>query len=487
MNALALVIGNNDYKHTDSKLNNAVNDANAIADKLLQLGFVVYKHLDCDNGNFATEISKFNTDLVNYDIALLFFSGHGLQLDGQNYICSIETNFADKVSAKYTSIPLNEILADIDKAKPKVKIIILDACRNNPFPDNSRGAYSPGLAPVYAPKGSIIAFSTSPGETASDGDGVGGSHSYFTKAILDHIDDKNIAIEEFFKRVRTSVYTMSDKKQLSWEHTSLIGDFFFNSGQLIQAPDLPYSVDVIIDSTYIGNGTDVDQIIIGFKSHDWYDQRLAYDSFNHLTPAKIDNNRQFILGRNLLQTACGQEFNTLGYFNNLGECIVKWNIKGENHILNGILFEIYFNSQGKLREGLSFKSSQIDNVFALEEDERYSSSFEFINFQLQAFKDYVFYIPSSKPSTFVIEIILEHSEVHNSYYLKSLKHQEEELFELNALDEDNYHRYEFDDFKSQLNTKLCIPTNRLSYIFNYDEKIIKSIYAPWQYHLSHKI
>ncbi len=120
MKASALVVGNNNYRYTDKKLNNAINDANAIADKLFQLGFIVEKTKDCNTADFAKALSKFCTELDKFDIALLFFSGHGLQIENQNYLCNVDTQFEDKGSAKYTSIPLEEILHDIDKASPKV-------------------------------------------------------------------------------------------------------------------------------------------------------------------------------------------------------------------------------------------------------------------------------------------------------------------------------------------------------------------------------
>ena len=200
-------------------------------------------------------------------------------------------------------------------------------------------------------KGTIIAFSTSPGETAMDGGGS--NHSIYTESLLKHIEDKNIQIEDFFKRVRTSVYTLSSGKQLSWEHTSLIGDYYFNSGQLIHAITLPYSKAVVADSQYISDGSEEGQIIEKFKSHDWYKQESAFNKFNLLDKSKSDKNVQFLLGRNILQILDGGERTTIAYFRNPGDKLASWTIKGENHILNGILFEIYFDSNGRFSSTLT--------------------------------------------------------------------------------------------------------------------------------------
>lgn len=487
MNALALVVGINNYHLDKNKLDNAVNDSKEIGDKLLQLGYVVINEINCTTSGFATVISEFSELLEKFDIGLFFFAGHGLQIDGENFLCATDTDFTDNRVVKYTSIPLNQLLSDMNKANPKVKIVILDACRNNPYPDSFRGTFNKGLAPIYAPKGTIIAFSTSPGEAALDGGG--GTNSIYTSAILKHIDDKNIQIEEFFKRVRTSVFTMSGEKQLSWEHTSLIGDYFFNSGQLVHSIDLPYDSDVVADSNYTIKDSDVDQIIERLKTQDWYKQSPAFNKFKGLNVESVDSNMQFLLGRNILQTLEGGEFGTVNYFQNIGSNLSKWNIEGANHVLNGILYEIYFDSKGRLRQGMNFKSSHIDEIYALEDDSRYKSSFDFINRQLQPFKEYVFYIPSSKPVNLPVEIVLEQypktktGKKSKSFSLASIKYQNNELLELN---EDDYVSYSLLDFYQKVSSSLCIPHKRLTISINFSEDKIKWIYAPWVFQYSPK-
>lgn len=125
--------------------------------------------------------------------------------DGINYLAPVDSEFKSESQMKYHAYPLNLIMDHMEKSNALIKILILDACRDNPF-QKTRGIQS-GLAPVYAPKGTILAFSTSPGERAKDGGA--GRNSLYTGALLTHIDDENIQIEEFFKRVRTTVHTVS--------------------------------------------------------------------------------------------------------------------------------------------------------------------------------------------------------------------------------------------------------------------------------------
>src|SRR5665647_694808 len=236
MNALALLIGNAQYINSKDRLINSGNDAEDFGKKLLNLGFIVKKSIDCNEESFDREVQSFGEELKKFDVGLFYFSGHGLQIDGKNYLTSIDTSFVDSVSAKHSSFPLDQVIDYMQQANPIIKILILDACRNNPLPNQYRSIQDNGLAPIHAPKGTIIAFSTSPGETAMDYGS--GRNSIYTGSLLNHIDDTNIPIEDFFKRVRTSVFTLSNGKQTSWEHTSLNGNLFeiyFNSkGQFRQ-------------------------------------------------------------------------------------------------------------------------------------------------------------------------------------------------------------------------------------------------------------
>lgn len=485
MNALALIIGNANYIVEKDRLINAVNDADDVAMKLLNLGFIVRKVTDCSREVFDREVRAFGEELKKFDVGLFYFSGHGLQIEGRNYLTSIDTSFADDVSAKHTSFPLDEIIDYMQKANPIIKILILDACRDNPLPSQYRGIQEAGLAPIHAPKGTIIAFSTSPGEKALDYGS--GRNSIYTGALLNHIDDTNIPIEDFFKRVRTSVFTLSNGKQTSWEHTSLIGNFYFNSGQLIHSIDLPYKNECIADENFLSTGSEIDRVIDALRSYDWYKQQPAFGALSQIPPRNIDDSSLFLLGRNILQTAIGGEFTANSIFKNLDNWLSKYSFNGQNHVLNGILFEIYFNSKGQFRQK-NFKNGFIDEIFKLQVNPEFQKSFEFIVKQLIPFRDFLFYIPYNPPTALPIEIKFEpleyefHGTKITEHTLISVKHEDVEL--LNEREQEYEITTTFKEFMLKLHMELCVPSNMLRLSMNIGQNELKKIRIPWDFKLS---
>lgn len=482
MNALALVIGNANYVADKDKLFNAVNDADDFGLKLLNLGFVVKKVTDCNRETFDREVRTFGEELKKFDVGLFYFSGHGLQIEGRNYLTSIDTSFADAVSAKHTSFPLDEIIDYMQKANPIIKILILDACRDNPLPSQYRGIQDVGLAPIHAPKGTLIAFSTSPGEKAMDYGS--GRNSIYTGSLLNHINDTNIPIEDFFKRVRTSVFTLSNGKQTSWEHTSLIGNFYFNSGQLIHSIELPYKNEYIADENFQSTDSDIDKVIEGLRSHNWYTQESALSRLAHISPTTIDDSSLFLLGRNILQTAIGGEFSANSIIKNLDNWLLKYFTGEENHVLNGILFEIYFNSKGQFRQN-NFKNELIEEIFKLQLKPKFKPSFDFILKQLSAFKDFIFYFPTNPPTALPIEVKFEPFELQFgdkkiiAHKLVSVKHEEVELLEPYEDNDFNTISVNTDQFFEKLHKELCVPKKLLRLSMNVKQEDVKLIYMPW--------
>ena len=175
-------------------------------------------------------LKDFASELSGAEVGLFFFAGHAMQISGENFLTAIDTDFDSETDAKYSSLRLNKVIEVLEKGDNATSVIILDACRNNPYERRWRGGEHLGLAPVYAPKGTIIAYATSPGQTASDGDNKNGA---FTSVLLTHIDNQNLTIEDLFKRVRNTLSAMTSGKQTSWEHTSLMGDFFFNPSPFV--------------------------------------------------------------------------------------------------------------------------------------------------------------------------------------------------------------------------------------------------------------
>ncbi len=245
---LALVIGNSKYTHIDS-LPNPVNDADSMERTLDDLGFEVLAFKDLEYREMNDAINSFAKKLQSkkYEAALFFYAGHGLQVKGENYLVPIEANISTESNVSYKCVPAMLLLNLMGEAETAINIVILDACRNNPFEEKFArsagrtrrlgGIKAGGLAPMDAPQGTIIAYSTAPGKVALDGEGKNG---LYTSALLEQIKNVNVTIEEMFKSVREDVIELSKEKQISWESTSLTGQFYFNpQPNLLVNPPLP--------------------------------------------------------------------------------------------------------------------------------------------------------------------------------------------------------------------------------------------------------
>lgn len=480
MKALAFIVGNANYDDPNCRLVNAVNDANAISGKLTSLGFEVIKRTDCNLEEFDRSLHKFSDKLKKADVGLFYFSGHGLQINGTNYLTMTDTSFTDEYSVKNRSFKLDEVIDHMNKDNVIVKILIVDACRNNPF--KGKGL-NPGLAPVNAPRGTILAFSTSPGETARDYGG--GSNSVYTYALLNHIGEKDIPIEDFFKRVRTTVYTLTSGSQTSWEHTSLIGNFCFNSGQIANTEEFNYKDEAIADKKFNSNGTAIDNIIENLKSCNWYKQNSAINKLRSVSIKDIDRNSQFLIGRCVLSSAIGSEFSSLAIFNNLGNWLQKWITSDKDcHVLNGILYEIYFNSDGEFRDG-NFKSGLIQKIFPLSDNPTFKKSFEFITNKLQEYKDKLCFIPYPNAKEISIDIIIKKEkgvfeEDVESLVLGEISISGKQIMkgneEVNLI---TYRPVEYDKLLDILQEDLVVTKNKMSISTNIEITNKTEIYIPF--------
>jgi len=222
----ALVIGNRNY--SDKPLITPCNDASDMSTLLTSKDFdVTLKHDLCIE-SFDREISGFcNVVKEGKFITLVYFAGHGVQVDGQNYLLPIGQEFIDETQIKYRAYSLNELLDRLSKNRNNLNIIIIDACRNNPF-DQNRNFYGSGLAEVTVNRGTFIAFATSPGKTASDVS-LTGRNGLYTSHLLNALKRPTLGLEQVFKLVRENVFNESQEKQLPWVSNSLIGDFCFDT------------------------------------------------------------------------------------------------------------------------------------------------------------------------------------------------------------------------------------------------------------------
>jgi formylglycine-generating enzyme required for sulfatase activity len=224
---LALVIGNAKYGQEIGRLPNPGNDAELMAQTLGKLGFEVTKLVDADQKQMKRAISDFGSALIAAGpeaAGLFFYAGHGLQIDGENYLIPLGAHIEKEADAELEAVPANWVLKQMEFAGNRINIVIKDACRNNPLARGMRSA-TRGLARMDAPKGSFIAYSTAPGETAADGDS---KNSPYTAALAKAIQQPGIAIEEAFSNARIDVSQATGERQIPWESSSLMGRFYFN-------------------------------------------------------------------------------------------------------------------------------------------------------------------------------------------------------------------------------------------------------------------
>ena len=227
-NRLALVIGQSAYRSVP-KLPNPANDAKAMSQLLSDSGFEVSTAADLSQtemraqvGDFAAKVAAKGPDTV----ALVFYAGHGLQIDGENYLVPVDVDPKREADIPLQAVRLNDVLNTLTSVPSKMRILMLDACRNNPFPELSKTSGG-GLAIVDAKigaPGTFLSFSTSPGAVAEDGSGA---NSPYTSALLSAGKESGIPIEETFKRVRLAVNKATDGRQTPWDSSSLTEDFRF--------------------------------------------------------------------------------------------------------------------------------------------------------------------------------------------------------------------------------------------------------------------
>lgn len=218
---LALLVGNSAYKN--GPLKNPVNDVIAMNKALSRAGFDVMVVKNADRSTIGRAIDNFGRQLKSYDVGLFYFSGHGLQVNGINYLCPVGMKLQGQSDVPYEAIDAGKVLAKMEDAGNRMNVVILDACRNNPFKRSFRSGRN-GLAQMDAPTGSFIAFATAPGTTALDGRG---NNSPYVTHMLNNMDHKGMTIEKFFKQVRRGVMKDTGKKQVPWESSSMVGDFYF--------------------------------------------------------------------------------------------------------------------------------------------------------------------------------------------------------------------------------------------------------------------
>jgi hypothetical protein len=303
-NRVALVIGQSNYRAV-VPLPNPVNDAKAVSKMLTESGFEVLTAADLSQnelrakvGDFAAKVAEKGPDTV----ALVFYAGHGLQIDGENFLVPVDVDPKRETDIPLQAVRLNDILNTLASVPSKTRILLLDSCRNNPFPDINKTA-ARGLAIVDAKTGApgtFMSFSTSPGAEAEDGSGA---NSPYTTALLAVAKEPGLSIEDTFKRVRVAVNKATDGRQTPWDSSSLTDDFRF-VGPAVAGPKLA-SVNKTVDrwkrdlkgkpveaanELIVADGTDeayeafavlYAQTPRGLQARDWLDRHRRMKAWNN--------------------------------------------------------------------------------------------------------------------------------------------------------------------------------------------------------------
>ncbi len=224
----ALVIGNSNYSQGIGILKNPVNDATDVATELRKSNFEVQLLTNATYVQLREAMRKFHANLTNgpidQTVGLFYYAGHGVQYQDENYLVPVDADVKYEDDIVRMCFPVqNMVLANMERSNSRMNIIILDACRNNPFPATSRSMGS-GLGEMKKAKGSFIAYATSPGSVASDGSGRNG---LYTQEFLKALRKPGLTIEQVFKDVRMNVLRLSGEKQYTWDSSNIIGEFYF--------------------------------------------------------------------------------------------------------------------------------------------------------------------------------------------------------------------------------------------------------------------
>jgi uncharacterized caspase-like protein len=229
---VALVIGNSAYR-PQGELTNPRNDATDVSAALKMHGFQVIDGFDLEKVALDRKLRDFAAALAGADVGLFFYAGHGLQVSGNNYIIPVDAEVMTESALDFETVRLDLVQRTMERAAP-INILIVDACRNNPFTRNLARAMGTrstqigrGLAPVEAGFGTLISFSTQPGAVADDGIG---RNSPFTGALVKHLLSSNEEIMALLLDVRVDVIRETNRRQVPWEHTALTSRFYFKSG-----------------------------------------------------------------------------------------------------------------------------------------------------------------------------------------------------------------------------------------------------------------
>ncbi|MFN5037032.1 MAG: YARHG domain-containing protein [Bradyrhizobium sp.] len=241
---VALVVGNSTYQNV-SRLQNPKGDAQLVAETLQRLGFALVggqAQVDLDKAGFDAAIQRFGSQLMGADVALFYYAGHGIQVRGTNYLVPVSANPTREADVDFQMVDVGLVLRQMEGAGTRLNLVVLAACRNNPFGGRARRAADGGLAQIRAPEGTLLSYATQPGNVALDGDD---GHSPYTRALVDTMQKPGLDVLQAFNQVGLVVKRATGSAQQPWVSTSPIdGSFYFagNAPAQVATADPPATV-----------------------------------------------------------------------------------------------------------------------------------------------------------------------------------------------------------------------------------------------------
>ena len=278
---VAFVVGNSVYRNVP-QLPNPASDAKAMAQILRNVGFDVVEGTNLARDKMTNKLREFGERAQGADVAVFYYAGHGISLNGVNYLVPVDADLRSEADVKLGA-PINiDAALDQTMSDAKVKLVFLDACRDNPFAEKIRNAkatrsvaVNSGLAEMKSSEGTLIAFATGPGQTALDGEV--GAHSPFTRALITNITQPGVEIQQAMTKVRAQVNEETGKNQLPWNHTSLTGAVYLNP---VAAADKSEAQNAAPATTVVASATPGDNVEIEFwrsvKDSNKLDELNAY-------------------------------------------------------------------------------------------------------------------------------------------------------------------------------------------------------------------
>ena len=317
------------------------------------------------------------------------------------------------------------------------------------------------LGPVYAPRGTLVAFATSPGQFASDGVGRNGQ---YTDALLKHIEEPDLPVEAMFKRVRNTLGAATNQKQISWEHTSLAGEFYFKISTSTSIEN--YSKNAIADRLFVLDEAKFShRAIRALKTYNWYKQNPAIESLSLERLNAAGSDSLFVLGRNILQAAHGSANAAAQFIVNFRATTGGMKSAKRKALLDGIIFEIFFNSEGELRKRP--KLNFFNEAFALEEFDEFQESFKFISGALAREAQRMFAIPG-RGKIVTADIRIVGDNVVDGVFIggKNYLVEEGDSFELDDVSVKTFQTLDRSDFENELSQRMLVPSRLLKLVYS---------------------